>query len=191
MARKRARKTYCPSCDGLLDPALAADEPPRCPACDEPLLPVRVAGFVRRSLAGLTDATVLLLTAGTLNAALLAVSGAEPLLGGATGLAAMLAILDVSLTDTLRHFAPFIAMSALYFGLFWSLTGRTLGGRLLDLRVVDRKGQPPRHVFAVLRVAGHFVGLGAGLLGWLWTALDAEKRGWHDHLAGTYVVRNA
>jgi len=193
MARKRARKTYCPDCDGHLDPALARDrdEVPQCPHCDAALLPARVSGFLRRSLAGLIDFAVLLLTAGLLNAGLLALVDAEPLLGGARGLATLFAILDLELGQVLQHIAPFLVMSVFYLTLFWTITGRTPGGRILGLRVVGSNGLPPRAPWAFLRALSHLAGIGAGLLGWLWTALDAEKRGWHDHLGRTYVVRDA
>ncbi|MGH1348277.1 MAG: RDD family protein [Nannocystales bacterium] len=193
MARKRARKTYCPDCDGLLDPAIARDrdEVPQCPHCDAALLPARVSGFMRRSLAGVLDFGVLLLTAGLLNAGLLALVDAPPLLGGAHGLATLFAILDLELGHLLRHIAPFLVMSVFYLTLFWTITGRTPGGRVLGLRVVGAGGLPPRAPWAFLRALCHLAGMGAGLLGWLWTALDAEKRGWHDHLGQTYVVRDA
>lgn len=191
MARRRARKTYCPACDAKLDPALADDEAPRCNVCDQDLLPRRVAGIWRRSLAGTVDLGVLLITAGMLNWGLLSLSGADPLLGDARGLAAVLAILDLELGRLLRHIAPFLAMSGLYLALFWALTGRTPGGRLLRLRVVAQDGRPPSLVRSIIRVAIHLAGLGVGALGWLWTALDPQKRGWHDHLAQTYVVRES
>ncbi len=191
MARERARKTFCPDCDAKLDPALAGDDVPRCPECGAPLLPVKVGGFLRRTAAGAIDFAILALTAGLLNVGLLALVDADPLLGGATGLAALLAILDLEVTTVLRQIAPFLVMTAFYLTLFWTITGRTPGGRVLGLRVVGPDGRPPRPLWAATRALVHLVGLGLGTLGWLWTALDAEKRGWHDHLGQTYVVRDA
>ncbi len=191
MARKRARKTYCPDCDGLLDPALAGDDAPICPHCDAALLPARVSGFLRRTLAGAIDLAVLLLTAGLLNAGLLALVDAEPLLGGARGLATLFAVLDLELGQVLQYIAPFWVMSVFYLTLFWTITGRTPGGRVLGLRVVGPGGLPPRAPWAFLRAVSHLLGLGLGCLGWIWTALDSEKRGWHDHIGRTYVVRDA
>ncbi len=191
MARKRARKTYCPRCDAQLDPAHAVDDDPRCDRCDTSLQPVRVAGFWRRTLAGGLDLVVLLATAGLLNWGLLRLTGADPLLGETSGLAALLAVLDLELTSVLRRLAPFLAMSGLYLGLFWATTGRTLGGRVFGIRVLDGQGHPPRIAIVVVRVLVHLLGLGLGLLGWTWGALDPNKRGWHDHLAGTFVVRDA
>jgi uncharacterized RDD family membrane protein YckC len=191
MARQRARKTYCPDCDAPLDPALADEGEPRCPHCAATLLPVHVAGFIRRTAAGTIDFAVLLLTAGLLNAGLLALVDADPLLGNTRGLATLFAILDLDAARVLRYLAPFLVMTVFYLTLFWTITGRTPGGRLLGLRVVGPGGEPPRAPWALVRATSHLLGLGAGALGWLWTALDADKRGWHDHLGRTYVVRDA
>ncbi len=191
MARLRARKTFCPDCDAQLDPALATDDVPQCPHCDAALLPVHVAGFLRRCVAGTIDFAVLLLTAGLLNAGLLALVDAEPLLANTRGLALIFAVLDLELADVLRTIAPFLVMSAFYLTLFWSISGRTPGGRVLGLRVVGSTGRPPHAVWAFVRAISHLAGLGAGALGWLWTALDSEKRGLHDHLGQTHVVRDA
>ncbi len=191
MARERARKTFCPDCDAKLDPALARDGVPRCPECNAQLLPVAVSGFLRRTAAGAIDFGVLLLTAGLLNWGLLALVDAEPLLGGADGLAAILSLLDLEVTAVLRHIAPFLVMTVFYAALFWTITGRTPGARVLGLRVVGPDGAPPRPLWAAVRALTHVFGLGLGGLGWLWTALDAEKRGWHDHLGRTHVVRDA
>ena len=88
-----------------------------------------------------------------------------------------------------RTGGPSLLLSVIYFGLLWSSVGggQTLGMRLLRLRVVGTDGR--------------LIGLGASLLRWLmllvsffvcfigviWVAFDSEKRGWHDHVAGTYV----
>mgnify|MGYP000480290253 CR=1 FL=1 len=191
MARERARKTFCPDCDAQLDPGLAGDDVPQCPHCDAVLLPVRAAGFFRRSAAGAIDFAVLLLTAGLLNAGLLALVDAEPLVANTRGLAMVFALLDLEPARVLRAIAPFLVMTVFYFTLFWTITGRTPGARLLGVRVVGPGGDPPRAPWALTRAVAALAGLGAGALGWLWTALDAEKRGWHDYLGRTYVVRDA
>lgn len=78
-----------------------------------------------------------------------------------------------------------------YFLFFWSLSGQTLGKLFTGGRVVDGGGGGGALGVsrAALRLVGAFlsaVPLGAGFLG-LWT--DMERRGWHDRLAGTKVVR--
>lgn len=80
-------------------------------------------------------------------------------------------------------------MAAGYFLFFWSLSGQTLGKLLTGSRVVDRRGGALGFGRAALRLAATLVAalpLGAGFIG-LWT--DPERRGWHDRIAGTRVVR--
>ena len=80
-------------------------------------------------------------------------------------------------------------MAAGYFLFFWSLSGQTLGKLLTGSRVVDRRGGALGFGRAALRLVATLVAalpLGAGFIG-LWT--DPERRGWHDRLAGTKVIR--
>jgi uncharacterized RDD family membrane protein YckC len=188
---RAACPTVCPACDAPLPPALAQEPTPCCPACAQALLPLRVAGLWRRAAAGLLDGVVLLLTAGMLNLLLLAWLDPPPLLPEGRGLAALLQVLELDPLLVLRRWAPALVMAALYLGLFWSLTGQTLGHRVLRLRVVDPWGRTPHPWRAAVRVLGHGLGLAIGAMGWLWVAFDREKRGLHDHLARTYVVRES
>jgi uncharacterized RDD family membrane protein YckC len=188
---RASNPTVCPVCDAPLPPALATAPSPRCTACEQALVPLRVAGLWRRAGAGLVDVVVLATTAGLLNALLLAWLDPPPLLGDARGLAALLGVLELEPAAVLRRAAPALVMAPLYLGLFWSLTGQTLGQRVLRLRVVDPWGRPPRPWRAAVRVLGHGLGLAIGAMGWLWLAFDRDKRGLHDHLARTYVVRES
>jgi len=80
-------------------------------------------------------------------------------------------------------------MGAGYFLFFWSLSGQTLGKLLTGSRVVDRRGGALGFGRAALRLVATLVAalpLGAGFIG-LWT--DPERRGWHDRIAGTKVIR--
>jgi uncharacterized RDD family membrane protein YckC len=80
-------------------------------------------------------------------------------------------------------------MAAGYFLFFWSLSGQTLGKLLTGSRVVDRRGGALGFGRAALRLLATVVAalpLGVGFIG-LWT--DSERRGWHDRIAGTKVVR--
>jgi uncharacterized RDD family membrane protein YckC len=77
-----------------------------------------------------------------------------------------------------------------YFVFFWAISGQTFGALLTGVRVVDGRGRPPGFGRASARVLGSLVSilpLGAGFLG-LWG--DAARRGWHDRLAATRVVRS-
>jgi uncharacterized RDD family membrane protein YckC len=81
--------------------------------------------------------------------------------------------------------APVIA--GLYFVLFTDLTGRTPGKWLMGLRVVKTGGGDITLGRAVLRSIGYIVSLIPLGAGFLWVLVDDERRGWHDHIAGTKV----
>jgi uncharacterized RDD family membrane protein YckC len=87
----------------------------------------------------------------------------------------------------------FLAVVALIVMLYWFLftvtTGSTPGLRLLRLRVVTIYGEVPQWWRALLRSIGLLVGALLLGLGLLWIGFDREKRGLHDWLAGTYVIR--
>ena len=131
------------------------------------------------------------MTAGLLNWALLATMDLPPLLGGAKGLGKVLAMLELSPWTILGRIAPALVMSAGYCGAFWALTGQTPGQRLLKIGVVDHHGKTPSLLAVVIRVLAQAVALAPAALGWIWLAIDREKRGWHDHLARTWVVKDA
>lgn len=179
----------CPACDSPLDPGICKEARPVCPACGQPLVPVRVAGFWRRSVAALVDVLVLLLTAGPLFYGLVrATDNPGPLRGGLS-LDGALQFLAVEPVDIVLWLLPLLGMAALYFILFIALSGRTPGQKLVGIRVINRAGGPPGPWRAMLRLAGTALGLAPGGLGSLWMAFDREKRAFHDYLTGTYVVR--
>jgi len=41
----------------------------------------------------------------------------------------------------------------------------------------------------LIRYLGLFVSFLVLLIGVIWVAFDADKQGWHDKIAGTYVIR--
>jgi uncharacterized RDD family membrane protein YckC len=206
MAR-RPRPTHCPACDaplhGTAESVRERSEPtrssavdlttdaPSCPKCEQRLFPVRVAGVFRRCGGAAVDGAILFVTAGGLNWALLGMLGVEGPLRGAAGLEALLRLLELDAATLFLHYTPLIGMSGFYFGLFWSLTGRTPGQRLVGIRVVDERGRPPHPIRAGVRVLGLGLGLLPCALGWLWAAFDLERRAWHDHFSQTYVVKDA
>jgi uncharacterized RDD family membrane protein YckC len=186
---KNAAPAPCPACDAPVDLAAGGEAQPSCPVCGQRLVPVRVAGFWRRSVAALVDAAILLLTAGPLFYGLTrATANPGPLRGGLT-LDGLLQFLAVDPLDILLWLAPLLGMAALYFILFIALSGRTPGQKLVGIRVINRAGGPPGPWRAMLRLAGTALGLAPGGLGSLWMAFDREKRAFHDYLTGTYVVR--
>lgn len=80
---------------------------------------------------------------------------------------------------------------AVYFTYFWSAAGKgqTLGSRALNIRVVKTDGSYLDYVGAFLRYIGFFISCIVFFIGVIWAAFDAQKQGWHDKIASTYVVR--
>jgi uncharacterized RDD family membrane protein YckC len=70
---------------------------------------------------------------------------------------------------------------------FWTLLGRTPGMMLLGVRVVTAGGTPPGARRSVIRALGYWVSA-ILLLGFVWIAVDRRSQGFHDKLAGTFVV---
>jgi uncharacterized RDD family membrane protein YckC len=71
-----------------------------------------------------------------------------------------------------------------------TMRGESPGKKVLGIRVVDAQGNSLGFWRTVLRefpgkyLSGLFLGLG-----FLWVAWDRHKRGWHDYLSRSYVVR--
>jgi uncharacterized RDD family membrane protein YckC len=80
---------------------------------------------------------------------------------------------------------------AVYFTYFWSAAGKgqTLGGRALNIRVVKTDGSYLDYFGAFLRYIGFVISCAVFLIGIIWAAFDPQKQGWHDKIAGTYVVK--
>jgi uncharacterized RDD family membrane protein YckC len=66
--------------------------------------------------------------------------------------------------------------------------GQTPGKSLMKIRVIKVDGSPISDSDAVLRYIGYIVN-NFFFLGWLWVLLDADKQGWHDKFANTYVIK--
>lgn len=76
-----------------------------------------------------------------------------------------------------------------YFVWFWARTGATPGKMALGLRVVAADDQPPTGMQSFIRFLGTIPSSLVFFLGYLWMLWDAERRCWHDILAGTRVIR--
>ena len=127
----------------------------------------RHAGFWVRALAQLIDAALLALVGGVLAELGMHQHALDTTVGGLGAL-----------------------LSLLYFSLFWSWlgAGRTVGMRFLGLRVVGTDGHLIGYGTALIRWLGLVVSLSVLFLGVIWVAFDPQKQGWHDKVAGTYVV---
>ena len=81
-------------------------------------------------------------------------------------------------------------LSVVYYIMFTYLKGQTPGKMLLGLHVVDVNGYRPNLKQVLLReVIGKAVSALALLIGYLWIIWNPKKRGWHDYIGSTYVVK--
>jgi uncharacterized RDD family membrane protein YckC len=75
-----------------------------------------------------------------------------------------------------------------YAVILWSLNGRTLGMALMGLKVVAPDGSHISVWRALVRVIMFFISAILFFLGFLWVLGDDRRQGWHDKVAGTFVI---
>lgn len=76
-----------------------------------------------------------------------------------------------------------------YFIIPTGIFGRTIGKWVAGVSVVDTEGNKPGVAVAIPReVVGRFVSVITFGLGLIWVIFDPKRQGWHDKIAGTYVV---
>jgi uncharacterized RDD family membrane protein YckC len=77
-----------------------------------------------------------------------------------------------------------------YFPFFWARGGQTPGMRPFDLYVVrDSDGGRPTIGMALMRLVGYWINGIVLHIGFAWILIDNRRRGWHDIIAGTVVVK--
>jgi uncharacterized RDD family membrane protein YckC len=76
----------------------------------------------------------------------------------------------------------------LFFGVFWTWSGQTVGMLAWRLRVERNDGTLLTWRDALLRLAGACVSLAALGLGYWWIWIDRDRLAWHDRWSGTRVV---
>ncbi len=73
--------------------------------------------------------------------------------------------------------------------LFWQFKQATPGKMIFNGKIVDAVTfQKPSMGKYVIRYIGYIPSSLALGLGFIWVAIDKQKRGWHDMMAGTLVV---
>lgn len=104
----------------------------------------------------------------------------------------ILITLVVHLVPPLRSVRPpqIISLVALaYFAGMWAWKGTTIGGTVLNLKVVRFDGKPVTFGVALVRGLVSVLSFIVLFLGFFWMIWDVEKQTWHDKIAGTVVVR--
>jgi uncharacterized RDD family membrane protein YckC len=103
------------------------------------------------------------------------------------------AFLDVILVSILGSFVggpPLGFLVALaYFAGMWAWKGTTIGGIVLNLKVVRLDDKPVTFLVALVRGLASAFSVIILFLGFFWMIWDREKQTWHDKIAGTVVVR--
>ena len=163
------------------DPIAPTPAAPSAPAT------AQYAGFWIRLVALLIDGIILGVVGGIITAVFGGVLGTafvssatKPLSATTGGFAGLIGAMQLLILAV--EIAYFVGLTGAY--------GATLGKMVLGLRVVNANGQKIGFGKAALReTIGRWVSGIAFGLGYLWVAFDQKKQGWHDKLAGTYVVK--
>ena len=86
-------------------------------------------------------------------------------------------------------------LGLVYYVYFWSSNspwpGQTVGNKLLNIRVIKTDGSNLDIGQALIRYIGLLISIIVIFIGVIWAAFDANKQGWHDKIAGTYVIKSS
>ena len=165
--KKKKRRRRGPEADSVPATPAPHDSVPQ-PGRPEPgVYPINPAGPLTRLYAWIIDVGLLMLILAMLNSATggrVASPGAAP-------------------QDIIIFLAYFIVPTGIW--------GRTIGKWVAGIVVVDQDGRIPGVAVAIPReIVGKVVSYAALGFGFAWILFDAKRRGWHDSIAGTYVVHD-
>ncbi len=133
-------------------------------------LGLQFAGPLRRLYAFAIDIGILLMV----------VFIVGPVLGNSEGIFNVSSI-RTGIIDVFIFLAYFIIPTGIF--------GRTIGKWVAGISVVDEEGNKPGVALAIPReMVGRFVAIITFGIGIIWVVFDKKHQGWHDKMAGTYVV---
>lgn len=165
MAERRRRRRSRRRSSGRTEAAPKPKRPEEPARRPETIYPIHPASPFRRAYAATVDATILFVLFMSLA---LVVRG-------------RFLSADAAPQDILLFFA--------YFVLFTGIKGQTPGKWVAGIIVVDREGRTPGVAVAIPReMVGKFVSTVSFGVGLAWMVFDKDRQGWHDKIAGTYVV---
>jgi uncharacterized RDD family membrane protein YckC len=84
----------------------------------------------------------------------------------------------------------FVGLGIVWTTLWEAASGRSPGARIAGLLVLDQSAFRVSAARASLRGLGSALNVASLGLGYLWIFVSTYRRGWHDYLAGTVVVRD-
>lgn len=84
--------------------------------------------------------------------------------------------------------ALLLGIVVLFFGLFWTRRGQTLGMMAWRLRVEREDGSLLSWIDVIKRLAAATVSLVVAFAGYWWIWIDRDKLAWHDRWTRTRVV---
>jgi uncharacterized RDD family membrane protein YckC len=154
---------YCESCGSRLSPEMPATAEVAEEAAPPAVFGIDYAGFWIRLLAALVDAIPITIMS----------------------LLIQLVTEDIASGLLLR-----LLISATYHIGFWvAADGATPGKMAMGIKIMKTNGELIGVGTAILRYVGYFVSAAVFLLGFVMIGLSPQKRGLHDYIAQTVVVR--
>jgi uncharacterized RDD family membrane protein YckC len=126
----------------------------------------------RRFIAGLMDATVLVLGAAVFGVIFWRFCGRLSLVPLNLAVLGLVAVIHI--------FA--------YFGLFCAIASATPGLMWMGCEIRNLRGGPPTLGESFWRAFGVLVSLAALMLGFVWAGVDSDGLTWHDRMSGTVIT---
>jgi uncharacterized RDD family membrane protein YckC len=79
-----------------------------------------------------------------------------------------------------------------YFVVCWGVLGQTIGMMPFGLKIVrNSDGGKITWGNVIMRLIGWYISAFVICIGFIWVAFDSRKRGWHDMIGGTVVIKNS
>ncbi len=92
----------------------------------------------------------------------------------------------------MKEIPDFLAQTgmAFYFIILWVFwDGRTVGKKIMKIKIITIEGKSITPGKAILRYLGYIISSLGAFLGFLWIIWDKNHQGWHDKIAKTLVVK--
>ncbi len=153
------------------------------------LLKGEYAGFASRFVAFAIDLAIVVIMSGFISWVIIAsmslvgIDLVEPVDETARNLIHTVTVIGKVTLIIMPFFLLFV-----YWFIFWTATGQTVGKRMMGVRVVRIDGGRMKASNTLRRIAMCFLGMIPFFLGLFWILIDDERRGWHDKFAGTCVI---